>query len=90
MGALDGIIATCDPHIPPPAYEGDALRAELDAIIALQEDEERARRQPEILAEIEDIIPNFLAIFEDASGALVETRDYDPAPILGVAFRIGF
>jgi hypothetical protein len=27
---------------------------------------------------------------EDASGTLVETRDYDPAPILGVAFRIGF
>lgn len=27
---------------------------------------------------------------EDASGAVVETRDYDPAPILGVAFRIGF
>jgi hypothetical protein len=27
---------------------------------------------------------------EDGSGALVETRDYDPAPILGVAFRIGF
>jgi hypothetical protein len=27
---------------------------------------------------------------EDASGALVETRDYDPAPVLGVAFRIGF
>lgn len=27
---------------------------------------------------------------EDASGVLVETRDYDPAPILGVAFRIGF
>ena len=27
---------------------------------------------------------------EDASGRLVETRDYDPAPIVGVAFRIGF
>ena len=27
---------------------------------------------------------------EDASGAVVETRDYDPAPIFGVAFRIGF
>jgi hypothetical protein len=27
---------------------------------------------------------------EDASGRLVETREYDPAPIVGVAFRIGF
>jgi len=27
---------------------------------------------------------------EDASGRLVETRDYDPAPIVGVAFRFGF
>ena len=27
---------------------------------------------------------------EDAAGQLVETRDYDPAPILGLAFRFGF
>jgi hypothetical protein len=27
---------------------------------------------------------------EDASGRTVETREYDPAPIVGVAFRIGF
>lgn len=27
---------------------------------------------------------------EDASGALIETRDYDPAPILGLTFRVGF
>lgn len=27
---------------------------------------------------------------EDASGALVEMREYDPAPIIGVAFRFGF
>jgi hypothetical protein len=27
---------------------------------------------------------------EDASGRTVETRDYDPAPIVGVAFRLGF
>jgi hypothetical protein len=27
---------------------------------------------------------------EDASGRLVETREYDPAPIVGVAFRVGF
>jgi hypothetical protein len=27
---------------------------------------------------------------EDAAGRTVETRDYDPAPIFGVAFRVGF
>lgn len=27
---------------------------------------------------------------EDASGRLVESREYDPAPIFGVAFRVGF
>ena len=27
---------------------------------------------------------------EDSAGRLVETRDYDPAPLVGVAFRIGF
>jgi hypothetical protein len=27
---------------------------------------------------------------EDASGRVVDTRDYDPAPIVGVAFRVGF
>jgi hypothetical protein len=27
---------------------------------------------------------------EDSAGRTVETRDYDPAPIFGVAFRIGF
>jgi hypothetical protein len=27
---------------------------------------------------------------EDAAGRLVESRDYDPAPIFGVAFRFGF
>jgi len=27
---------------------------------------------------------------EDASGRFVESRDYDPAPIVGVAFRFGF
>jgi hypothetical protein len=27
---------------------------------------------------------------EDSSGRTVQTRDYDPAPIFGIAFRIGF
>jgi hypothetical protein len=27
---------------------------------------------------------------EDASGRTIDTREYDPAPIVGVAFRIGF
>jgi hypothetical protein len=57
---------------PAPAYEGDALRKELVLLHDMQDDEEeRIRRRPEILAEADDIIPNFLSIFEDASGAPV-------------------
>ncbi|MEO0655418.1 MAG: S8 family serine peptidase [Pseudomonadota bacterium] len=69
--ALPDIIATLGPIPDPPAYDGDEVRRELDDLLEMQASEEREARQDEIEEEIDDIIPVFLRIFDDASGAPV-------------------
>ncbi|GFE49031.1 hypothetical protein So717_07840 [Roseobacter cerasinus] len=54
--------------LPDPAYTGPVFAAEIADLIALQKDAERAAREEEILAEIDDIATPFLAELDDFGG----------------------